>query len=192
MNGIWRVDDILEFWFGPGEDRPQRQVWFTPDPAFDQACTAGFLDDYERAAAGELDDWKDAPRSLLALVLLLDQFARNIFRGSPREFATDHKALALAKLAVAKEFDRALPSVERVFFYLPFQHSENLDDQRESVRLHRQLAAQDPATAGYLAYAERHMQVITCFGRFPHRNATLGRPSTPAEVQFIVSGVLPK
>jgi len=188
-----RVEEILEFWFGASANarRERARVWFVPDPVFDQACTAGFLADHERAAAGELDDWKDEPRSLLALTLLLDQFPRNIFRGTARAFATDRQALALAKDAVAREFDLALPPIQRVFLYLPFEHSENLNDQSESVRLFRQLAAQDPAMAGYLKYAEQHMEVIRRFGRFPHRNAILGRISTPEEAKFIASSVSP-
>lgn len=187
-----RADEILQFWFSASDNaRRERRVWFVPDPVFDQACTAGFLADHERAAASELDDWKDEPRSLLALTLLLDQFPRNIFRGTARAFATDRKALALAKDAVAREFDLALPPIQRVFLYLPFEHSENLNDQSESVRLFRQLAAQDPAMAGYLKYAEQHMEVIRRFGRFPHRNAILGRISTPEEAKFIASGVSP-
>ncbi len=123
--------------------------------------------------------------SALALILLLDQFPRNIFRGTPRAFATDSKALATAKDVVARGFDLALPPVRRSFIYLPFQHSENLDDQQESVRLFRKLAAEHPATAGYVEYAEHHMDVIRRFGRFPHRNAVLGRASTSEETEFL-------
>ena len=108
-----------------------------------------------------------------------------MFRGTARAFATDHKALALAKHAVAAQLDLALREIERAFVCLPFQHSEDLDVQRESVRLHRQLAAQNPAMTGYLEYAERHLEVIRRFGRFPHRNAVLGRASTAVELEFI-------
>ncbi|MGH7841671.1 MAG: DUF924 family protein [Candidatus Binataceae bacterium] len=190
MEAEQRVAEILEFWFGPGK-RPtrQRRVWFVPDPAFDQACTDGFLADYKLADAGSLQDWRNEPRSALALTLLFDQFPRNMFRGTARAFATDHKALALAKHAVARQFDLALSEVERAFVYLPFEHSENLDDQRESVRLHRQLFARAPAMAGYLMYAERHMEVIRRFGRFPHRNAILRRSSTPEEALFVAHGL---
>lgn len=182
-----RVDEILQFWFSAGDEAGGgRRVWFVPDPSFDQACTTGFLADHELADAGGLDDWRNEPRSALALILLFDQFPRNMFRGTARAFATDHKALALAKRAVAAQFDLALREIERAFVYLPFQHSEELDVQRESVRLHRQLAAaQNPAMTGYLEYAERHLEVIRRFGRFPHRNAILGRSSTPEEAKFI-------
>jgi uncharacterized protein (DUF924 family) len=180
------VDEILEFWFGAGDEAGGgRRVWFVPDPAFDQACITGFLADYELADAGGLDDWRYEPRSALALILLFDQFPRNMFRGIARALATDHKALALAKHAIAAQFDLALREIERAFVYLPFQHSEELDVQRESVRLHCQLAAQNPAMTGYLEYAERHLEVIRRFGRFPHRNAILGRSSTPEEDKFI-------
>jgi uncharacterized protein (DUF924 family) len=188
-----RVDEILEFWFGAGDDvGGGRRVWFVPDPAFDKACTTGFLADHELANAGGLDDWRNEPRSALALILLFDQFPRNIFRVTARAFATDHKALALAKHAVARQFDFALREIERAFVYLPFQHSEELDVQRESVRLHRQLAAQNPAMTGYLEYAERHLEVIRRFGRFPHRNAILGRSSTPDEEKFIAGDAASK
>jgi len=115
-----RVGVILEFWFGDGSDPAREPLWFAPDAAFDQACRTGFLADHERAAAGELDNWKEAPSSALALILLLDQFPRNMFRGTPRAFATDPKALTLAKDAVARGFDLALPPVRRAFIYLPF------------------------------------------------------------------------
>jgi uncharacterized protein (DUF924 family) len=183
--GMKRVDEILEFWFGDGSDPEHERRWFAHDAAFDQACRSGFLADYERAAVGELDTWKDAPSSALALILLLDQIPRNIFRGTPRAFATDPKALATAKDAIARGFDLALPPIKRSFIYLPFEHSENLDDQHESLRLFRKLAAEHPAMAGYAEYAEHHLEVIRRFGRFPHRNAVLGRVSTPEEAQSI-------
>jgi uncharacterized protein (DUF924 family) len=179
-----RVDEILEFWFGGGDDRR----WFVVDAAFDEACATGFLADHERADAGAFDEWTAQPRSALALILLFDQFPRNMFRGTPRAFATDGKALALAKNTVARGFDRALSPVERAFVYLPFEHSENLDDQRESVRLFRQLGDEHPLLAGYLQYAEEHCDVIRRFGRFPHRNAILGRISTSEETESLARG----
>lgn len=123
-----RVEEILEFWFGAGDKPDRQQVWFAPDPAFDRACSAGFLADHERAAAGALDEWMDAPAGALALTLLLDQFPRNMFRGTARAFTTDGKALAVAKHALARQLDRVLTSVRRVFLYMPFEHSENLED----------------------------------------------------------------
>ena len=179
-----RVDEILQFWFGDGSDPEHERRWFVQDAGFDQTCRNGFLADHERAAGGELDSWKEEPSSALALILLLDQFPRNIFRGTPRSFATDSRALATAKDAIARGFDFALPPVRRAFIYLPFQHSENLDDQHESVRLFHKLAVEHPATAGHVKYAEHHLEVIRRFGRFPHRNAVLGRVSTPEEAAF--------
>jgi uncharacterized protein (DUF924 family) len=180
-----RVDKILEFWFGDGRDPDHERRWFMQDAAFDESCRAGFLADHERAAAGELDTWQEAPPGALALILLLDQFPRNMFRGAPRSFATDAKARAAAKGAVARGFDLALAPERRALVYMPFQHSENLDDQEASVRLFRKLAAEHPEMAGHLRYADQHMDVIRRFGRFPHRNAILGRASTPAEAEFL-------
>jgi uncharacterized protein (DUF924 family) len=179
-----RVDEILQFWFGVGSEEEHERRWFAQDASFDQSCRNGFLADHERAARGELDSWKAEPSSALALILLLDQFPRNIFRGTPQAFATDSKALATAKEAIERGFDLALPPARRPFIYLPFQHSENVDDQHESVRLFRKLAVEHPATAGHVKYAEHHVEVIRRFGRFPHRNAVLGRVSTPEEAAF--------
>ena len=128
------------------------------------------------------------PRSCLALILLFDQFPRNMFRGTARAFATDSNALTAGRHAIAHGFDAILSSVESAFIYLPFEHSERLDDQLESMRLYRALAGDDPALAGYVAYAEQHLNVIRRFGRFPARNAILGRSSTPAELEFLAGG----
>ncbi len=187
-----RVEKVLRFWFWASDtERRDPRVWFVADVTFDQACRAGFLADHERAAAGELNDWREGPRSTLALILLLDQFPRNMFRGTARVYATDSQALSVAQHAVAREFDRALTPTERVFVYLPFEHSENLDAQLESVRLLRTLVDQDPSVSGYLEYAERYLEIIRRFGRFPHRNAILGRVSTPEEAAFLASGTFP-
>jgi uncharacterized protein (DUF924 family) len=180
-----RSDEILEFWFGDGSDPERERLWFAQDDRFDQACRTGFLSDHERAAAGELDSWQDSPPSALALILLLDQFPRNIFRDTARAFATDPKARVHARNAVGRGFDLALPPVRRTFIYLPFQHGEDLDDQLESVRLFRRLAAQEPAMTAYIEYAENHLEVIRRFGRFPLRNAVLGRVSTPEETALL-------
>lgn len=184
------VREIIEFWFGGGEPDRQR-VWFAPDPHFDQLCQRRFLADCQRAARGELDHWSGDPAGALALILLLDQLPRNMFRGTAQAFATDHQALAVAKRAVTANFDDALPPVQRAFVYMPFQHSENLADQHESVRLFRELAASHPEQADFLNYAQRHLEVIARFGRFPHRNAVLGRASTPEELEFLARGGSP-
>jgi uncharacterized protein (DUF924 family) len=180
-----RVKQILEFWFGNASS-PQK--WFVADPDFDRECREGFGLDYERAARGELDQWAESPEGALALVLLLDQFPRNIYRGTARAFASDDKARVIARHAVAAKFDHALPPVRRAFLYMPFQHSESLSDQHESVRLFRELASDSADAAGFVQYAERHLELISRFGRFPYRNAVLGRQSTPDELQFLAGG----
>jgi uncharacterized protein (DUF924 family) len=171
---------VLAFWREAGPNR-----WFTRDEAFDASVRENFLATYQAAAAGELSDWEATAEGALALVIVLDQFPRNMFRGHPRSFATDPQARAAAKNAVARGFDLALPPVQRPFIYMPFQHSENLADQEESLRLFHRLAAEVPAMAGYIEYAEHHLEVVRRFGRFPHRNAVLGRASTAAELEFL-------
>ncbi len=185
------VDDILTFWFGPpsepGHTQP-RGRWFEKDPAFDAECARRFLSTHEEAAAGGLQSWRDEPRGCLALLLLLDQFPRNLFRGTPRAFATDAQAREVARHALARGLDVSLPPVWRWFFYLPFEHSEDIHDQRLSVSLFEMLALRnprDPGSTGTLEYARRHHDIIARFGRFPHRNAILGRESTPEEVAFL-------
>jgi uncharacterized protein (DUF924 family) len=175
--------DVLAFWFGgvAGDDFASRNgVWFRKDEAFDAAIRDRFAGLQATAAAGDLSAWEDEPRSTLALVIILDQFPRNMFRGTPRAFATDAMALAVAKRAIERGFDSHLQPVERLFLYLPFEHSESLADQERSVALMSSLG--DPNA---LDYAERHRAVIARFGRFPHRNALLGRLSTPEEIVFL-------
>lgn len=182
-----RVADILSFWFGspedPGFGKPQK-AWFTKNPDFDRAIRSRFLDDCEQAARGQLNPWKDTPDSCLALILLLDQFPRNLFRGLPQAFATDAQALEIARWAIDSHFDRALLPVQRWFIYLPFEHSEDLACQRQSIALFQQLEF-DADSTSTIDYAIRHYQVIERFGRFPHRNAILGRDSTPEEMAFL-------
>jgi uncharacterized protein (DUF924 family) len=180
-----RVEEILKFWFGDDSNPGHQQFWFAEDAGFDRICKSAFMADYESAAAGQLQMWQAAPSSTLALILLLDQFPRNMFRGTARAFATDPMARDAASRAVARAFDLALAPACRSFIYLPFEHSENLDDQRQSLRLFHQLAEQHPALADYVQYAEDHFQTICRFGRFPHRNAVLGRTSTPEEMEFL-------
>ncbi|MCU0516349.1 MAG: DUF924 domain-containing protein [Oscillatoria sp. Prado101] len=181
------VEEILGFWFGqPGEagyGKP-RKVWFVRDAAFDQEVRLRFLGDYELAAAGKLEDLQSAPAGCLALVILLDQFPRNMFRGQPQAFATDSQALFVAQHAVAQGFDREMLPVQRWFIYLPFEHSENLEHQRRSVELFRRLS-DDSDSAPTIDYAVRHLEIIERFGRFPHRNQILGRETTPEEAEFL-------
>lgn len=176
-------EDVLDFWFGgvAGNDFTSRKdVWFGKDDAFDAAIRARFGALYEDAARGRLAGWAENARGARALVIVLDQFPRNMFRSTAGAFATDATALATAKRAIDRGFDLSLRPVERLFLYLPFEHSESLADQERSVALIRALG--DPKTRDY---AERHRAIITRFGRFPHRNAVLGRSSTPEELAFL-------
>lgn len=191
QNAASRAESILHFWFAsePGSKAGAfRSLWFVPSPEFDRLCTARFLTSYEDAARGRLDDWRNEPRSCLALVLLLDQFPRNIFRGTAQAFATDAKASELSRYAIAAGFDRELSPLMQMFLYLPLEHSENLDDQLESVRLTDALAAKNSKTremAEVLENAVQHLEVIRRFGRFPGRNQALGRQSTPEEMDLL-------
>lgn len=169
---------VLAFWFGAD---PRK--WFSRDDDFDAAIRDRFLPTYEAAAAGRLSDWEETPESALALVIVLDQFSRNMFRGSPRAFAADDIALAIAKRAVAQGFDQKLELPKRNFFYLPFMHSENLADQERCLALSRQYSDENT-----LKYAKLHADIIRRFGRFPHRNAVLGRTTTPEEQAFLDAG----
>ncbi len=182
------VDEVLAFWFGAAPGSPdygqKREVWFDDSAAFDAEVRRCLGAAHEAAAAGRLDAWAESAHGALALVILLDQVPRNIFRAEARAFATDKKARGVAMTALARGFDRVLLPIERMFLYLPFEHSERIDDQRRSLELFAGLEA-DPATAGCLAWASRHYQVIARFGRFPHRNAALGRVTTPEEAAFL-------
>jgi uncharacterized protein (DUF924 family) len=186
------AERILNFWMTPGhaaEDGVHLWLrWFVPDPQFDRLCKSLFLNSYRDAAFGRLDSWKEAPRTCLALVLLLDQFPRNMFRDTARAFATDAKAREVSRHAIASRFDREVPPIMRMFFYLPFEHSEDLSDQTESVRLASALAYDFGELAEGAAVrmsAEWHLKVIRRFGRFPGRNEALGRQSTKEEIGFL-------
>ncbi|NEO97385.1 MAG: DUF924 domain-containing protein [Symploca sp. SIO2E9] len=182
-----RVDEILNFWFGKPEDidyGKQRQFWFTKNLEFDQQVRLHFLETYQQSVGGELEQWKATPHGCLALILLLDQFPRNMFRNQPQAFASDSIALCVAKYAVAQNFDKELLPIQRWFIYLPFEHSENLKDQYRCVELFLTLK-DDPNSASTIDYAYRHLEVIERFGRFPHRNQILGRENTPEEVEFL-------
>jgi uncharacterized protein (DUF924 family) len=182
-----RADMLLGFWFapeGPSEHDQLRGVWFHATPEFDAALAEHFRADYDRAAAGVYEPWRDTPQTCLALILLLDQLPRNLFRNSPRAYATDAAALGTASEAVARGYDRAVAPVRRCFFYLPFQHSESLVDQETGMRLYAALP-EHPDKAAFAEAARRHHEIIARFGRFPHRNDILGRPSTPEEQDFV-------
>ena len=179
--------EVLDFWFGlpgsPDYGRPRKE-WFRKSDEFDAAIRTRFLDLHQRAADGALQPWRAAPDSLLALIVVLDQFSRNLYRGSSRAFAGDAQALGLAQLAVSRGDDRALIPVQRCFVYLPFEHAEDLAAQRRCLELFEGLRG-DPDSADSIDYARRHYDIIERFGRFPHRNAILGRVSTPEEIEFL-------
>jgi len=184
-----RSNEILFFWFGePRDDKAYydewHSRWFNANPQFDQEVREQFMEDYRKAAAQQLEDWRSEPCSGLALVLLLDQFPRNMFRGQSQAFATDALAREAACQLMQNGFDRQLLPVERSFVYMPFMHSEILADQHESVRLFQQLA-QERDYLNSVTYAIRHQEAIKRFGRFPHRNLILGRVSTPEETAFL-------
>jgi uncharacterized protein (DUF924 family) len=170
--------DILAFWFGPHDER--RPEWFRKDEAFDAAIRNHFDAAISAALAGELRAWDAAPDGALARVLVLDQFTRNVFRGTPRAFAGDALALEAARAMVARGDDARLPPLRRTFVYLPYEHAEDLAMQQESVRLMSALGH-----AQTTDYALRHLATIERFGRFPHRNAILGRVSTDEETEFL-------
>jgi uncharacterized protein (DUF924 family) len=171
-------EDVLSFWRAAGPKR-----WFAQDSAFDAEVRERFLAIHEAAAAVGLSAWEDTAGGALALVIALDQFPRNMFRGIARAFSTDALALAAARRAIGRGFDLATPMPERTFFYLPFEHSENLTDQERCLALSK--ATGDTET---VKWAKIHHGVIERFGRFPHRNAALGRVSTPEEIAFLEGG----
>jgi uncharacterized protein (DUF924 family) len=169
--------DVVAFWRQAGADR-----WFKKDPAFDDSIRQRFLSLHEAAAAGSLKQWEDSAEGALALLILLDQFPRNMFRGDARTFATDPLARAIAAGAMIKGFDGQAAAM-RGFFYLPFMHSEDLADQERAIVLYQAAGDDDGAK-----WAKRHADIIRRFGRFPHRNAVLGRKTTPQEQAFLDGG----
>ena len=167
-------DDVLAFWREAGRDK-----WFTQDDAFDADIREKFLATYEAAAAGKLDAWEANAEGTLALLIVLDQFPRNMFRGTARCYAADSQARAVAHRALKRGCDQDVPEAERGFFFLPFMHSEDMADQQRCVALYREAGDADVTSA------ERHADIIRRFGRFPHRNASLGRASTPEEQAYL-------
>jgi len=170
--------EVLDYWFGEGPEYGKRHKrWFEKDPAFDAEIRARFMPLYEAQLAGR--QWLGEARACLARIIVLDQFPRNMFRGAPRAFASDALALEAARHAVAQGYDRGMLAVERMFVYLPFEHSEALADQERACELMRPLGEEQ------CRYAARHHEIIRRFGRFPHRNSILGRESTPEEIEFL-------
>ncbi len=174
--------DILAFWRQAGPSR-----WFKKDAAFDAAIRLRFEPTHHAAARGEYDAWRGGADGALALLILLDQFPRNLYRGSAHSWATDPLARHVAADAIERGHDRRTEPVLRGFFYLPFEHSENLADQHRSVALCEAMEA-ETGDAGNLKWAIQHRDIIVRFGRFPHRNAALGRQTTPEEQAFLDSG----
>jgi uncharacterized protein (DUF924 family) len=195
---VTNADAVLETWFGEDLDSPQAVVerclhWFQPDSSFDDLICERFETFPDRARDGEFTEWTREARSTLALVIVLDQFPRNLYRGSSRSFAYDSAALTASRDALAREVDGRLHPVEVAFLYLPFEHAEDRELQAQSVSLFRRLTERAPAQLvdrfeGFVEYAERHQAVIEQFGRFPHRNSVLGRPSTAEELSYLESG----
>ena len=178
--------DVLDFWFA---DRT-RPLWFNGNASFDAEIRDRFGGAVDAALAGELGEWESTAGGALALVILLDQFPRNIFRGTPRAFAGDARATRVASAAIARGFDQALPLERQMFLYMPFQHSEDRSVQDRSVELFTRWAEahQGPGRKDAeenLAYAHRHHEIVHRFGRFPHRNVVLGRESTSEEIAFL-------
>ncbi len=173
---MFTPDDILQFWFSD-ETRPH---WFAKSEAFDADIRRRFAILYEHVRDGAHAEWKDSPRGLLALVIILDQFPRNMFRGSPQAFASDDLALTLAELGIAKGFNVRLSTEELMFLYMPLQHAEKLDVQEQAVARFAELNMEYS-----LDFARQHRDIIARFGRFPHRNAVLGRASTDEETEFL-------
>jgi uncharacterized protein (DUF924 family) len=179
---------VMDFWFGRHGDRardtPRRQ-WFEKSDAFDAMINDRFGTLIPRAIAGELQAWSADPEGAVAQILVLDQFTRNVFRGRAQAFAGDARALAAAREMVNAGTDRSLPGVQRQFVYLPFEHAEDLAAQDEGLRLFTELERDAPIVGEVSLWARRHRDIIVRFGRFPHRNAALGRTSTPEEIEFL-------
>ncbi|MEO1137383.1 MAG: DUF924 family protein [Pseudomonadota bacterium] len=173
-------DAVLDFWFE--ETKPYQ--WFRRDDGFDAVCAHRFGALHEAARKGRLDVWRAHPRYALSLIIILDQFSRNIYRDTPLAFAQDGQALAVAREAIGRRFDRLTDDKRRAFFYMPFMHAETLPVQQESVRL---FTAQMPGTMN-LPFAIEHRNIVKRFGRFPHRNKIFGRVSTPDEIAFLNAG----
>lgn len=188
------VQSVLEFWFGPltggfAADAKRKQ-WFESSSALDDMIRARFAPQLNAAAAGQLQEWRETARGTLAYIVVTDQFSRQIHRGTRAAFATDALALAAARAGVASGLDRKLAHDERVFFYMPFEHSESSTDQDECLRLFTELRDETPAahrhiTDSFLRHVNAHRDIIARFGRFPHRNDVLGRASTEAELKFL-------
>jgi len=179
--------NVLDFWFGEPDSRERglnRPQWFGKESSFDAQIRERFLATFEAAAGGKLDAWAQTPYAGLALIVTLDQFPRNLFRGEARAFSVGGCALSVARTFVQRGLDRVLRPLERIFVYLPFEHCEDLAAQRRSLALFAGLKPYEECASG-IDYARRHYEIIARFGRFPHRNAVLGRRSSVEEIEFL-------
>ncbi len=188
------AQEIIAFWFGDlGPSEPQKarfDMWFGKDPATDREIRDRFEKHIQAAARGDYDDWQESAEPCLAFIVLLDQFPRNVYRNSPEAFAYDDKARQISLYGLEKEHDTKLPLYGRLFFYMPFQHSEQIEHQRKSLKLYEALLDDAPSELRQtfetvMDYARRHHQIIARLGRFPHRSELLGRKSTPDEIEFL-------
>jgi uncharacterized protein (DUF924 family) len=189
------AEDILDFWFGELDELGcaspnQRKLWWTKSDAFDQTIRAKFLAEYESVAAGDRERWRSTPRGALGYIIVLDQFSRNMFRNTAQMFDADPLAREVCCEGLDEEFDQELGFDERVFFYLPLEHSEEIADQERCLEVFQSLSATAPESLKadaeyYLDFAKRHHAIIHRFGRFPHRNEILGRVSTNEELEFL-------
>lgn len=188
-------EDILDFWFGELDERGcanpnQRQLWWTKSDAFDETVRAKFLSDYEAIVAGEREHWRGTARSALAYIIVLDQFSRNMFRSTPKMYAADELAREACWEGLDANFDEELDYDERVFFYMPLEHSEELEDHHRCRELFDALRECAPESLeadadNYVDFARRHREIVERFGRYPHRNEILGRASTEEEEEFL-------
>lgn len=193
-----RIDDILAYWFGRIEDtvlpsENRSKIWFANNPDIDHEIKEKFGKDVEHAILDKYEHWEDNSRGTLALIILLDQFSRNIYRHTPMAFAQDLKALDLCVRGIERQYDHALSLIERAFFYMPLMHSENIDMQNTSVRAFKMLVDLSfpearPTFENFFDFALKHYQVIERFGRYPSRNKILGRDSTKEELDYLKEG----
>ncbi len=187
-----KINAILEFWLGKDPKKPleNQDKWWKKDPSWDEEIRQRFSEDVEQAKNGNYDDWKQKPLGCLAWIILLDQFSRNLYRGSAQSFAQDELARQACLQGLAEGLDTQLTPIQRTFFYMPLMHSESLSEQKQSVTLFRQLAEHAPkelasSLKNNLDFALRHAEIIQRFGRFPHRNDILGRDSSREEKDFL-------
>jgi len=190
-----RIDTVLTFWFKEHDlSAPQidgrMDVWFGADPLFDEEIVREFSDDVEKASSGELDHWAEDPRGRLALIILIDQFRRNIYRNEPEAFAKDKLALKLCVEGAMEKKDKGLSPIERVFFYMPLQHAESRKVQKKSCEIYNRLSEAVSPTfketfETVAQFAELHADIVFQYGRFPHRNRILGRKNTPEEDEYL-------